>query len=247
MDNLRARAVGPEGAEQPPTRIEGLLDVNLLPERYQRARLKWSSVLAWLALIVLIGLLVPSYQRWQISSEKLNVERLALVQAQSDMESIDPDAEARAKLQEQIDTALSRAADLRTAASAISIQDVEWGSTIGSIRAAQVNDLRLTGILVDGGTVQLNGDAKSYSLPLDYAAALRSTGDFQSVVVESISKVELSPEQQAEVSGAAIPAPAEEGSPIPSGGEPVIRYSFEISVLVKAPDTTVGEVANEAQ
>lgn len=247
MDNLRARAIGPEGAERPPDRLEGLLDVNLLPARYRRARVSWSSVLAWLALIALFGLLVPSYQQWQSASARLNTERQALAQTQAEMEAMDPNAEARAKLQEQIDDAYSHAADLRTAASSISIQDVQWGTTIALIQAAGVKDLRLTEVLVDGGTVNLNGDAKSYSLPLDYAAALRSNGEFPSVIVESISKFELSPEQQAELAGGTVSAPSEVETAAESGAEPVFRYAFEISVVVREPALAPGEVASDSQ
>ncbi|MGA9532052.1 MAG: hypothetical protein WBR18_05000 [Anaerolineales bacterium] len=247
MDNLRARAIDHDEAAQPPDRLVGLLDVNLLPDRYQKARISWSSVLAWLALIALIGLLVPSYQQWQRASARVDAERLTFSQAQVEMQAIDPNAEARAKLQEQIDAARSGADALRSAAAAISIQDVQWGQTIASLRAAQGEDLRLTGILVEGGTVQLSGDARSYSLPLDYAAALRSNGEFLSVVVDSISKIELPPEQQAELADIASASPAAEGTPVPGVDEPVIRYAFQISVIVQIPETPAGEVTNEGQ
>jgi hypothetical protein len=234
MDSLRTQSLNEIARPGKPQRVEGLIDVNLLPRRYERARLRMSTVLAWLALIALIGLLVPSYQQWQAASTQLTARRAAFAQVQAEMAAINPDEQARANLQAQIDDAQARATDLRSAAVAIAIQDVQWGSTLAAIRGEVIDGLRLTSIHVTAGAVEINGDARAYSLPLAYADALRQNGDYLGVIVGSISKVELTPEQQAELATAGTVPDADAANPSTSE-EPVVRFAFQIIVVVQQP------------
>jgi hypothetical protein len=102
-----------------PARLEGMIDLNLLPQRYRRRWPRPSTVLAWLLMFILLGALYYSYQAFETANRHYAEQRTDLATAREELEASDPVSEQIAQLRTEIEAERQRAQALERAATAL--------------------------------------------------------------------------------------------------------------------------------
>lgn len=213
-----------------PARMEGMVDLNLLPQRYRRRWPRPSTVLAWLLMFVLLGALFYSYQAFERANRHYAEQRTDLTSAREELEASDPVSEQIAQLRAEIEAERQRAQALERAAAALDIQDIAWGSTLQDVLQAAPDGLTVDAVREDRGAVSLSGTADEYHAPLAYAAALRELTPGATVTVESIDLAPADEEAEATAAPTATPSPDESPTEVPADPE-AERYVYTIRVV----------------
>ena len=181
-------------ARRTPARAAGLLDLNVLPQRHRRPKLRWASVAPWLSLLGLLILVYPTFQWFTTTNQAFNLVARNLDHQSATQSALRTPSGTEAALSTQITEARDRASQLESAAGSVNIQQVAWGDTLGFLLDQAPVGVTLFAINQEDDTLVLTGNASTYQVPLAYAQRLRDTGRFLSVSVSVISRnAETSP------------------------------------------------------
>ncbi len=211
-----------------PTPVEGLLDINLLPDRY---RPRWpapATVLAWLVAVALLVSLFLSYRTYRSAVLEYEAQRAALEAAQQQLEAEDSLAAELEALRADIEAAQQQAAALQRSADALAVQEIGWGTTLNSILSLAPDGLEVTSVVQSEDTVALQGTAEAYYLPLAYAAALRDSHPQPLVTVQEIHV--LVPETEQELTSTPAETEASEAA-----AEQLVEANYAFSIRLVYP------------
>jgi Tfp pilus assembly protein PilN len=208
-----------------PARVEGILNLNVLPARHQPPRLSWRTLTAWIAVAVLLGLLYFSYQQFEMAGQALELQREDLTQVRQEL----VEAQALPVRQEHLIAEIALAEEnlraLQDALDRLSIQQVSWGPVLERAVSLAPDGISLEQIQQARGQVSLVGLSRAYPLPLTYAEALRTSGLFDYVTVRSIDRI--MPEEAA--AGQTAEATTE-------GEAMTYRFILDAGIEIIAPD-----------
>lgn len=248
MDNLRSRNI--DQHREVPERIEGLIDLNLLPSRYLPQRPSFLTIAAWLLAIALLGLLLPSTTRFREATAALSLERNRLQIAQDRLleESVEP--EELEAVRTDIEAAQSRATELRSALDQVDIQVVRWGHRLQDAVDAAPDGIRIETIQEDEGRVTILGLADRYGEPLAYVDALTELDAYDSVVLQAINRVEFEPgvDPFLGFEGLLEEEDGEEPPPTPTPApddETVVAYAFRLQAHLAGLSLSEGAATEE--
>lgn len=199
-------------------RRSSLLDMDVLPQRYRRRRLTWGAVAPWIALAGMMALVFPTFQWFSSTNDNYNQVARNLTRQQATLASVKNPSGTEAALQTQVAHVMNQAQAYHSLTQDIDLQQVAWGPTIRGVLAKTPPGLEVDDIAQSGTVLTLNGRAFAYQQPLDYARALETSGQFDSVQVKIIQRVE--------------PTPASLG-PTPTPGSSEL-YGFEITLALPA-------------
>lgn len=209
-----------------PAPVEGLLDINLLPDRYRRRWPAPATVLAWLVAVALLGALVLSYRTYRSAHLEYQEQRAGHEAAQQQLEAEDSLAEDLNALRADIEAAQQEAATLQRSANALAIQEISWGTTLSSILELAPDGLDVNSVGQSEDTVGLQGTAEAYYLPLVYAAALSNSHPEALVTVQEIHVLVPQAEQEP------TPTPSEaETSTAPADQQSEMNYGFSMRLV----------------
>jgi len=230
MEHSRKTTGEPAARDHKPARAEGLLNLNVLPERHRPRRLNWPTLAAWGLVVLLVSLLYPSYLQFEQAGRALDNQRADLAQVRLDLTAAQALPQQQERLNAEIILAEANLADLEQALHQLSIQTVSWGPVLEQAVALAPDGISLEQVRQSAGEVSLVGVSRSYPLPLAYAEALRTAQLFDGVSVQSIDR--LGPED--EVAGQL----AESAAGIETPG---LAYRFSIHAFIEiaaplAPD-----------
>lgn len=203
---------------RPGRRQPGLLDLNVLPQRYRRRRLAWASVAPWIALAGMLALVVPTYRWFSTTNETFNQIAGNLARQQATLVSMKGPSGTEEALQTQVAQVMDQAHAYQSLTRDVNLQQVAWGPTISGVLTKMPPGLEVDSIAQSGAVLTLDGTAFAYQLPLDYARTLDASGKFQSVQVKIIQRVNPT-------STSLGPTP----TPVSSG-----TFAFEITLVLPA-------------
>ncbi len=205
------------------TELALALDLDFLPERYRPRRLTLVGLRPLLLALGFALLLIPIGRYAQDAARQLAAVEAGLTEVQGELRGYQPLAEERAELEARIDAAQVAAAEIQLACDSVDIQDIRWNRLLVRILSVRPVGVKLVALRQDGSELVLEGLAAAHDLPANYAEALEGLSDFEAVILQSVTAVELAIDPEAE---------AEDPEALPEAG---IAYSFEISAFLPAP------------
>ena len=232
MDSLRAQTLNRDHSTDPPNKVDGLLDINVLPDRYQRRRISFTTIFAWLLFVALVGLLYLSFQRFQQGTRTLAEQRLRFQTVQEALDAAEAQPAEIEQLQTDIDTLQERPSVLEAALAMVNIQPVQWGSLLAEIVLAAPDDVRITTLSQNADLVNIVGVADEYDQPLAYRDDLKAQGMLFEVRLVSITRVAAEDLEQLLEEA---PTPAEQPEEVEATNEEDAQnflYQFEIQLRV---------------
>lgn len=207
-----------------------MIDINLIPSRYQARKLKLRSLRPWLFILASALVLVFALQHYARVHARMRSVEGDLATVQGALSDYQPLIEERDALISQLDGAKLQIAEIEDAYQAIDIQNVIWSEILDFAVQTAPPDVEFTFVDQSAGVVVISGVAERYLSPITFADDLAASGRFEDVLIESIVKVEPALEVVAEEG-----EDAEEPTVI-ALPEPV--YEFEITlVLFEASET----------
>lgn len=167
----------------------GLFDINILPQRYRRKRIRLLSILPWFMFIVLLGLLYPSGIMALEAQAQFKRSQINLAQVQSVLESYQSSAEKVNSLENEIETAYQLKEQITASYQGIDLHGTNWSDTLFSIKGITPEEISLTLITQQDNQIFLEGISTSYPIILDFVEELKSLDELKSVQIESVTQI----------------------------------------------------------
>lgn len=211
-----------------PARTDGLLDLNVLPQRHRRPRLRWAAAAPWLSLLGLIILLYPIFQWFTTTNQAFNLVARNLDRQSATQIAMRAPSGTEAALSTQIAQARDQAEALASVAETVNLQQVAWGDTLQFALDQAPAGATVLSVEQEDDNLVLSGDASTYQVPLAYAQRLRDSGRFLAVSVNVISRIpETSP------TPAATPTESAGGSTAAAG-----PFTFRLTLQTTASNVS---------
>jgi hypothetical protein len=166
-----------------------LLDLNLLPQGYRR-RLNLRSALPWFLLGCYALLLVPLL--WFYGSRTVYLEQVqaSLASVQHALDNYQPLALEKTALENELEDILRQSGEIEAAAGSATIQEIMWSDVLRSITQMAPGGIEWVSIDQREREVVIIGAADDHRLPLAFADTLTASGQFNSVLVDSLVRLE---------------------------------------------------------
>ena len=190
------------------------LDLNILPDQYRRRKLSLRAARPWLFVVAYALLVIPTHRLYASAANELNRVEVELVRVQSALDDYEPLTEEKDAFASKIEEVESQIDEIETIAQSSSIQEITWGNVLRLIVRTVPVGIELTMVEQSGYEVVIIGVAENRQLPPSLADALKESGLFANVVINSLIKI-LPPEPKGDEVPTTIPLP---------------KYEFEISL-----------------
>lgn len=201
-----------------------LMDLNILPERYRRKRIKPIMVLPWLLWIALIGLMYPMVTNLIQAQMTFQEAKSDFLITQATVEAYQPMSDELDSLQAEIDEANQKAERIKSSYQDIRVDSPRWSEYLSLIKENTPRGADLTSVVQSGEQITVEGYAKSYQGVLDMNEMLRDVERFSKVELQSINRV---------ANKEPTPTPPENGEENPAQPTPSFVYSFRFSIGIK--------------
>ncbi len=200
-----------------------LFDINILPERYRRRKVRLIGVVPWLAFIVLLLALYPSILVAMQAQVDFSLARERVASLQATIENTQTNADEFDRITAEIQAQSARRDQILASYEGLELAGSSWSTTLLDIIASTPDGIQYTQITQQEGLIYLDGIADSYSAVLDLSDSLQEIKDFHSVQINSIE--EILPEDTA----APLDAPEEDGQP---GSIPKPSFTFTLAAVL---------------
>ena len=197
----------------------GLFDLNILPQRYRRKRIRLAVVGMWLLFLVLLGLLYPSGIMALKAQALFKQNQIDLAQVQATMDSYQSAASELEGLEAEIEGVYQLRDQIIESYQGIDFQSTKWSGTLFLIDEIAPEGITWTLISQQGAEIRLDGVSQNYSTILELVDILQDLDEIQSVQIDTIDQVII------EESGAVLPEGGEDTQPLPT---PYPSYTFKI-------------------
>lgn len=195
-------------------------DFNILPERYQRRKIRLVALLPWMLLLIFIAALYPSILLAQETQTVLNQAKLEVTTLKTSLETYQSAANEMTALQDQIDITTEQRDQILDSYQGIDLQGSNWSPTLFKINNTIQESIILTSVYQQDQEINLEGIANTYQGILDLKSRLTDMGEFSDVRIETIEQIIIDPSEVVVVN-------TEDGQPpLP----PPQRYNFLVIV-----------------
>ena len=167
----------------------GLFDINILPQRYRRKRIRWVSILPWLSFIVLLGLLYFTGILALEAQAQFKQSQIDLAQVQSALDSYQSSAEEVDFLENELEAAYQLSDQITASYKGIDLTGTRWSDTLFNIQRIIPEGISLTLITHRENHILLQGISNSYPIILDLVEKLNSLDAVQRVQIESVTRI----------------------------------------------------------
>ena len=178
-----------------------LLDLNILPGRYRRRRLGPRTVLPWILLLVLLGLLYPVGNNFLETQQAFREKQQELNRVQTAFDNYLPVEERLDILEAEIEAAETRAEEIRAQYSEIDLDLTSWSYILFSIVDKLPPGVEVSAYLQSGREIQLQGRAETYQQVLDLEEAMQTINPLHGVQIDSIIKLNPDGETDSDAAG----------------------------------------------
>lgn len=163
-----------------------LIDLNILPEKYRRRRVRVASLLPWLLALAAMLVLVPNYQRFAQANAQIAVLEGDLVGVQEALSARNPAGVEAEELRATLDQVLARIDEIEGAYEAVAPQQMAWTGALRAIEEAIPEGVGLTSLSQTGRQITLAGTASDHTKVQVLKASLENSGLFSSVTIQSV-------------------------------------------------------------
>jgi hypothetical protein len=167
---------------------DGALDLNVLPPRYRRSRLRWADVAPWLSLLGLIILVWPTFQWFLTTNQAFGDVARQLDHQRATQMALETPSGTEAALRSEIADVQGETDRLQSAMQSVDLQKVAWGNEIRYVLDQAPAGALVSQVSEGGSGLVLNGQATTYPVALVYAQRLQDSGRFVSVQIDVISQ-----------------------------------------------------------
>ncbi len=200
-----------------------IFDINILPARYQRKKIRLVAFLPWLLFVVLLAGLYPSLIIAQEAQSVFIRTRVEVAALQASMETYQSAADKMTALQAEIDLATYRRDLIKASYQGIDLQGSTWSPTLFRIEQTAPDGISWTSFVQQEQEIHLEGIANTYQVILDLQDTLSSLGEFSKVQINSVDQIIIEPGE------ILIAAAAEDGQPATT---PEPTYSFSLVAIL---------------
>jgi len=165
-----------------------LFDINILPQRYRRKRIRLVSILPWPILIILLGMLYPAGINALDAQAQFIQSKSDLNQVQSQMENYQSISEEMNSLEIEIEEATQLKDQILASYQGIDLRGTNWSETLFLIQEIIPEEISLTLVSQFEDQIQIDGVSDSYEIILDFEGRLRG---LDAVFRAQIDSVEL--------------------------------------------------------
>ena len=167
----------------------GLFDINILPQRYRRKRIRLVSILPWLLFIILLGLLYFSGILALEAQAQFKRSQIDLAQVQSALGNYQSSAEQVESLENEIEAAYLLRDQITDSYQGFDLTSTHWSDTLFSIKGIIPKGISLTLITQLDNQILLQGNSNSYPIILGLVEKLNGLDSVQSVQIESVTRI----------------------------------------------------------
>ena len=207
-----------------------ILQMNILPERHQRRKIRPGTVLALIFILVQLLLLYPVSSILTQEQSRFLARKSAFQELQTKVDSYNTPQEHIAELEAELESANQQLLGFEDSYSALNFQNTAWSEFLDLVLKQTPDALLVESILFQDSTILIVGRSESYQLPLVMVNNLQSQELFSGARALSIQVIPSEEDPQTP----SLPA----GNPETDTNQSLI-YSFEISAT---PDH--GKVTN---
>jgi Tfp pilus assembly protein PilN len=199
-------------------------DFNMLPERYQRRKIRLVAILPWMLFLLFISALYPSFLLAQETQSIFKRTEFEVTVLQTSLETYQSAANEIASLQDQIDSTTKRRDQILDSYQGIDLQGSSWSPALFKIDNTNPDGISWTSIIQQDQEISLEGIASTYQDVLDLKSRLTNLGVFSDVRIDSIDQIITDPSE--------IAVENTEDGQSPISLPPI--YNFSVVVSLKA-------------
>ena len=156
-------------------------DFNILPERYQRRKIRLVAILPWMLFLIFLSALYPSFVLAQEAQSIFKQTEFEVITLQTSLETYQSAANEMAALQDQIDSATERRDQILDSYQGIDLQGSDWSPALFKIDSIVQDGISWTSIIQQDQEIILEGIASTYQGVLDLQSSINNLGEFSNV------------------------------------------------------------------
>lgn len=168
-------------------------DFNILPERYQRRKIRLVAILPWMLFLIFLSALYPSFELAQEAQSLFKQTEFEVTVLQTSLETYQSAANEMSVLQDQIDSATERRDQILDSYQGIDLQGSDWSPALFKIDSIVQDGITWTSIIQQDQEINLEGRASTYQDVLDLKSNLNNLGEFSNVRIDTIDQVITDP------------------------------------------------------
>lgn len=162
------------------------VDINILPAHYRPRVISFKQILTGLALVALVGGLLPVYWAWTQASAQTAARQVELARLKAALTQARLDREQLETIQKQIDQTRAEIERLQAESRQFGIDQSPRAAGVAIAVASLVPRVNIAAITQNASTYTITGQAGSQALVLDYARALQASAGFARVRIVSM-------------------------------------------------------------
>ncbi len=166
-----------------------LFDINILPQRYRRRKIRFINMLPWLVFLLLLGALYPSGITAMGAQSEFRLTQRKLNGLQSLLESHQSAAEEMESLQTEIDLQLERRDQILSSYQGLDLKGSNWSSILFLIEENAPAGILWIQISQRDGEIRLDGIANAYPTVLSLRDSLERIDGIINIQIDSIDQI----------------------------------------------------------
>ncbi len=164
-------------------------DFNILPERYQRRKIRLFALLPWMLFLIFLSALYPSFLLAQEAESILKQTKFEFTVLQTSLETYQSAADEMAGLEDQIVSATERRDQIVDSYQGIDLQGSNWSPALFKIDNTISEGISWTSIIQQDQEISLEGMSTTYQGVLDLKSRLTDLGEFSDVRIDTIDQI----------------------------------------------------------
>ena len=170
-------------------------DFNILPERYQRRKIRLVALLPWMLFLIFLSALYPSFLLAQETQSVYKQTEFEVAVLQTSLETYQSAANEMAALEDQIISTTERRDQILDSYQGVDLQGSNWSPTLFKIDNIVKDGISWTSIIQQDQKISLEGIASTYQGVLDLKSRLTDLGEFSDVRIDTIDQVIIDPSE----------------------------------------------------
>lgn len=166
-----------------------LFDINILPQRYRRRKIRFINILPWLVFLLLLGALYPSGITAMGAQSEFRLTQRKLNGLQSLIEDYQSAAEEMESLQTEIDLQLERRDQILSSYQGLDLKGSNWSSILFLIEENAPAGILWTQITQKDGEIRLDGIANAYPTVLSLRDSLETIDGIIRIQINSVDQI----------------------------------------------------------
>ncbi len=166
-----------------------LFDINILPQRYRRRKIRFINILPWLVFLLLMGTLYPSGITAMGAQSEFRLSQRKLNGLQSLLENHQGAAGEMESLQTEIDLQIERRDQILSSYQGLDLTGSKWSSILFLIEKNAPAGILWTQITQKDGEIRLDGIANAYPTVLSLRDSLEKIEGIIRVQIDSVDQI----------------------------------------------------------